>query len=94
VKLGRREVEHLSDLARLRFGAGDAASIARDLARVLEYMRVLDEIDTAGVDPMTRAGAAAPPPRRDEHAEGLGVEDALAAAPRRYRGHFLTPKAI
>ncbi len=95
MKLRPRDVDHLASLAKLRFDAGGAAAITRDLTRVLEYMRVLDEIETAGVEPMTRGGEGAVPVlRRDEARRGLAGEDALEAAPRLYRGHFLTPKVI
>jgi aspartyl-tRNA(Asn)/glutamyl-tRNA(Gln) amidotransferase subunit C len=94
MKLRAREIEHLAALARLRLGAEEAGSITRDLGRVLEYMSVLDEIETAGADPIARGREAAPALRSDDPAAGLGDEEALRAAPRRYRGHFLMPKAI
>jgi aspartyl-tRNA(Asn)/glutamyl-tRNA(Gln) amidotransferase subunit C len=95
MELRRSDIEHLASLAKLHLDADEAASILKDLTRVLEYMRVLDEIDTAGVDPAANApGRARPASRHDEPAPGLSAEDALKAAPSRHDGHFLLPKVI
>ena len=40
-------IDHLSDLARLSLPGGEKEEIARELERILDYMAVLDGLDTA-----------------------------------------------
>ncbi len=46
-------IDHLSDLARLSLPGGEKEEIARELERILDYMAVLDGLDTAGAEPLS-----------------------------------------
>lgn len=46
-------IDHLSDLARSPPRRGGSDKIARELERILDYMAVLDGLDTAGAEPLS-----------------------------------------
>ena len=55
-------IDHLSDLARLSLPGGEKEEIARELERILDYMAVLDGLDTAGAEPLSHVFPLKPPP--------------------------------
>ena len=87
-------IEHLSDLARLSLPGGEKEEIARELERILDYMAVLDGLDTAGAPPLRPVSPlkTAPPP--DEPAPPAGRAPLLAGAPAADGESFLVPKAV
>ncbi len=49
--ISEKEVEHLAELAKLEVSRKDAASLRGQLNEILEYFRMIDEVDTEGVPP-------------------------------------------
>ena len=53
-------IDHLSNLARLSLPGGEKEEIARELERILDYMAVLDGLDTAGAEPLSAFSSPKP----------------------------------
>jgi aspartyl-tRNA(Asn)/glutamyl-tRNA(Gln) amidotransferase subunit C len=69
--------------------ADECGNLVDDLSSVLDFMAVLDSVDTSGVEPFIHPhleGAA----REDEVSVSLTREDALAGAPEASDGMFVT----
>ena len=49
MNITRSEVDRIAALARLQFSEEESRRLAAEMTRILEYMSVLDEVDTAGV---------------------------------------------
>ncbi|MDD5760654.1 MAG: Asp-tRNA(Asn)/Glu-tRNA(Gln) amidotransferase subunit GatC [Candidatus Pacebacteria bacterium] len=47
------EINHLLELARIELSSQEKEKISRDLEKILDYVRQLQEVDTSGVEPMT-----------------------------------------
>lgn len=92
--LSEQEVRHVARLARLRLDAREVEGLARDLNRVLEYMRQLNELDTESVEPTWQVVPQAAPLRADVLAPSLPVDAALANAPEVVEGMFAVPRII
>lgn len=91
----REEVEHVARLARLRLGQGEVASLADDLAGILEHMEALAGV---AVDPDDGDGGVpvhdGPAPLRSD---GGASPDALLRPPSELaplwdEGFFLVPR--
>mgnify|MGYP000727207936 CR=1 FL=1 len=85
-------IDHLSDLARLSLPGGEKEEIARELERILDYMAVLDGLDTAGAEPLSHVfplknvlRPMKPPLRRPGGSAGRG--------PGRRRGELSRPQS-
>ena len=48
--LSPEEIEKIAQLARLELSDAEKAQYAEQLSVVLEYMKILDEVDTSGVE--------------------------------------------
>ena len=86
-------IDHLSDLARLSLPGGEKEEIARELERILDYMAVLDGLDTSGAEPMSHIVPLKNVLREDETAPSMDRGELLKNAPATDGGTFLVPKA-
>ncbi len=81
-------------LARIAMSEESLEPMARELDSILAWVAQLDEVDTAGVEPMTGAVDTVLPQRPDEAARGAPVGDLLANAPETDDGFFVVPKVV
>lgn len=47
-----KETLELADMLRIKLSQEDAERLSGDMSSVLDYVRLLDEVDVSGVDPM------------------------------------------
>lgn len=80
-KLSLSEVEHIAQLARMGLTAEEKETFRHQLSAILEYVELLNQVDTQGVAPTTSALPLNNVMRPDEVAAGLSTEEALANAP-------------
>lgn len=91
------EIRRVAELANLALTEEEVARMAKDLSGILEHVDKLNELDTAGVEPMAQvlfeAGETATL-REDKERTCLSNHDALANAPVAGAGYFKVPKVI
>ena len=87
-------VAKVAQLARLKLTAGERDRLAVQMAEILEYVGVLNEVDTDGVEPMAHAGDVSNVMRDDCPQPSLPREDALANAPKTDGEYFLVPQIL
>ena len=88
------DVAKVALLARLHLSEAERQEYAVQLGRLLDYVRVLDEVDTADVEPMAHAVDLVNVLREDELRPSLAREDALANAPSTDGRFFLVPPVL
>lgn len=88
------DVRKVAQLARLTFGAREEQRLVEELNRMLGYVALLDELDTAGVVPTTHVLPISNVFREDEPGPSLSQAEALANAPSSGHGHFRVPRVI
>ena len=91
-KLPREDVLRVADLAHLTLTEREIESFATELSDILDWVRTVQQADTAGVEPTARAsteGAA----REDQPEPSIDRDEVLASAPDadRARGLFRVP---
>ena len=92
--ISREEVRHIAKLARLEFTEAEEETLAEDMSRILDYMDMLNELDTSEVEPMTHVLDLAHVVRTDSVKERISQEDALKNAPDTDGEYFRVPKVI
>ena len=90
----RDEVERVAALARLSLTDEEAERMADELDRILEFVQVLEQVDTEDVEPTSHVMPLRTPLREDRAVESLDPELALANAPAREGTAFVVPKVI
>lgn len=92
--ISRDEVEKVSLLARLSLGEAELAQMTGQLGEVLEYIALLNEVDTEGVEPMAHPLDLVDAFRKDEERPSLDREQALANAPHRDDECYRVPAVL
>ena len=91
--LDRQQIEHIASLARIGLTDEEIELFRQQLSNILEQFAILDELDTAGIQPTGHAVDLRGVLREDEAQDSLTSEDTLRNAPRR-EGDFIRVKAV
>jgi aspartyl-tRNA(Asn)/glutamyl-tRNA(Gln) amidotransferase subunit C len=93
-RLTRDEVAKVALLGRLALSPEELDRFTVQLTRVLEYVDILNEVDTRDVDPMAHAVELSNVFREDVEQTCLPREEALANAPKTDGRYFLVPPIL
>jgi aspartyl-tRNA(Asn)/glutamyl-tRNA(Gln) amidotransferase subunit C len=88
------EVRRIAELARLHLDPVAIDTLGAELATVVDYVAMLDELDVADVPPTASAAGDRKPPRPDACVPSLGASEALGPAPDAAAGHFRVPSIL
>ncbi|MBI1386242.1 MAG: Asp-tRNA(Asn)/Glu-tRNA(Gln) amidotransferase subunit GatC [Rhizobiales bacterium] len=94
MKIDRDTVHHIARLARLRVSDEEADALVGELSGILSWVEQLGEVDTTGVEPMTRVGQRAMRRREDVVDDGGYPDDVVANAPLKEGHFFAVPKVV
>jgi len=92
--ISREEVGKVSLLGRLLLSEEELETMTAQLGQILDYMQLLREVDTEGVEPMAHALDVSDIFRTDEIRPSLDREQALANAPHRDTECYLVPAVL
>jgi aspartyl-tRNA(Asn)/glutamyl-tRNA(Gln) amidotransferase subunit C len=87
-------VDKLANLARLQFNDTEKAGIKNDLQRMIQFVEKLNELDTAGVQPLLHMSDNINVLREDEVKGSIGRKEGLRNAPMHDTQFFKVPKVI
>jgi aspartyl-tRNA(Asn)/glutamyl-tRNA(Gln) amidotransferase subunit C len=93
-RLTADDIRKVATLARLKLSDAEVARFADQLGQVLEYVRLLDELDTTDVEPLAHAVEQANVLRDDEPTASLPLVAALQNAPKTDGQTFLVPAIL
>jgi aspartyl-tRNA(Asn)/glutamyl-tRNA(Gln) amidotransferase subunit C len=82
------DVEHIAELARLGLTPEEVVHYRDQLAQILDYAAVLQEVDTSAIPPTATVLPLRNVMRDDEIEPSLSREDVLANAPDPSDGYF------
>jgi aspartyl-tRNA(Asn)/glutamyl-tRNA(Gln) amidotransferase subunit C len=84
----------VANLARLDIDMSFLDKFAKQIGTILEYVDILNQVDTEGVSPTSHAISLTNAFREDEEKEYFDRDSALANAPIKEDGTFVVPKVI
>ncbi len=84
----------IARLARIRVEPEALPALAEELSSILGWVEQLQQVDVAGVEPMTSVTPMALPLRPDEVSEPDRRDPILAQAPDTREGFFVVPKVV
>jgi aspartyl-tRNA(Asn)/glutamyl-tRNA(Gln) amidotransferase subunit C len=94
MSVDRDTVHRIAHLARIAITEEEAKRLETELSGILDWVAQLDEIDTTGVEPMTRVVAMAMKKRHDVVTDGGYADDIVKNAPTVDDHYFVMPKII
>ena len=87
-------VRRIARLARLKVSDAEANGLKGELNAILKWVEQLAQVDTKGVEPMTRVVAMDLKQRDDAVADGGKADDILKNAPMTEDHFFVVPKVV
>lgn len=94
-KITEDEVRRIAALAKIAITDEEAEKLAKELDSILEYVRQLDSVDTAGLEPTYQVTGLTNVTRKDEVVDyGTTREDLLRNVPRKHDGYIKVPKVL
>jgi aspartyl-tRNA(Asn)/glutamyl-tRNA(Gln) amidotransferase subunit C len=94
MKITRHDVEHVAELARLKFTEDELEVFTGQMNTILAYFDSLQQLDTVGVEAATHAVTLTNAFRDDGTRPSLAGDEALKNAPAQERGCFKVPRII
>ena len=87
-------VRRIAHLARIAVTEQDVPHLQGELNAILAFVEQLDEVDVAGVEPMTSVTPMVMKKREDRVTDGEIAERIVANAPASEDNYFLVPKVV
>lgn len=87
-------VKRVARLARIAVDDEDAERMTGELNAILGFVEQLDEVDVAGIEPMTSVIPMEMKKRADAVTDGGKADDIVANAPATEENFFLVPKVV
>jgi aspartyl-tRNA(Asn)/glutamyl-tRNA(Gln) amidotransferase subunit C len=94
MSIDQATVARIATLARIRLSDAQRDATAVELSRILDWVALLDEVDTRDVEPMRSVMPITPTLRDDVVSDGGRPEDVLRNAPQRSGDYFVVPKVV
>jgi aspartyl-tRNA(Asn)/glutamyl-tRNA(Gln) amidotransferase subunit C len=94
MEIDEATVRRVARLARIKITPEEAKGLRTELSGILEWVKQLDEVDTAAVEPMTRVAAMTLKMRPDEVTDGEKAADVTANAPEATDSFYVVPKVV
>jgi aspartyl-tRNA(Asn)/glutamyl-tRNA(Gln) amidotransferase subunit C len=87
-------VDKLAMLSRLQFNETEKGSIKQDLEKMIRFVDKLNELDTAGEEPLMHISSNVNVLREDEIKQGCSRDEALMNSPLKDEQFFKVPTVI
>jgi aspartyl-tRNA(Asn)/glutamyl-tRNA(Gln) amidotransferase subunit C len=87
-------VRRIARLARIKITDEEAKALEGELSGILDWVKQLDEVNTEGVEPMTRVIPMTLKKRQDEITDGSKADDIVRNAPVSEDHFFVVPKVV
>lgn len=86
--LSEKEVKHVARLAQLSLSRKEVEKFRKELGKTLEYIKVLEEVDTKGVEPTSQVSGLEDVFRPDKKKASLSQKQTLSGTESSYKGYF------
>lgn len=94
MSVSKDDIKQMAELSKIQLTEDEAEKYAQSISKIVDYMEVLDEVDTTDVEPLIHINLAESRYREDVADEPMLHEDALKNAPDADTDYFRVPKVI
>ncbi len=94
MQITRELVEYVAELSRIKLDEQSAAKMEKELGAIVDYMEILKQIDTDGVEPLSHVFNITNVMREDEVVPSYQREDILKNAPEHTDETVVVPKTV
>ena len=92
--LTEEQIRHVAKLAKLELADNEVEKFQKQLSEVIDYFRILDEVNTEKVEPTSQVTGLENVMREDKSASSLSQEESLSGSNRIDKNMFKVEKII
>ena len=93
-KISIETTKRVAELSRLHLNETELTSMQRDLNEIFAAFKIIDEVDTKGVEPSFHPQPVENVIRADKIESPLGQEKGLAQTKHKHEGYFKGPRVV
>jgi aspartyl-tRNA(Asn)/glutamyl-tRNA(Gln) amidotransferase subunit C len=94
MKIDKETIHWVAELARISLSPDEEREMQTQLARILDYMDVLNELDLSTVEPTAHALGYTNVMRGDDPGQSFDIEVVEELAPQWERGYVIVPRIV
>ena len=94
MEIDDKTLDYICELAKVKPEGGMKETIREDFEKIIEFMEVLKELDTADEAPLSHVFANTDVTREDTAKESMDNNLILLNAPEKKDGYFVVPKTL
>lgn len=94
MQITKEIVGYVAELSRIRLDDAETAKMQKELGAIIEYMDVLNKLDTESLEPLSHVFAVTNVMRPDEINPSYAREEVLRNAPEHTDETVIVPKTI
>ena len=94
MQITRELVEYVAELSRIKLDEASAEKMEKELGAIVEYMEILNSLDTKGVEPLSHVFSITNVMRADEVKPSYDRADILKNAPEHTDETVVVPKTV
>ncbi len=94
MQITKNLVEYVAELSRIKLDEASTEKMQKELGAIVDYMEILNQLDTEGVEPLSHVFSITNVMREDEVAESYDRAEILQNAPEHTDETFIVPKTV
>lgn len=94
MQITKELVQYVAELSRIKLSEQDAENMQKELGAIVDYMEVLNKLDTDSVEPISHIFNITNVMREDEVKESYDRNEILKNAPERTDETVVVPKTV
>lgn len=94
MQITKELVEYVAELSRIKLDDASTEKMQNELGAIVDYMEILNQLDTESVEPLSHVFNITNVMREDEVRPSYAREDILSNAPEHTDETFIVPKTV
>ena len=94
MKIDKNTINKIARLSRIKLDDKESEDYIKDLNSILDWVELLNEVNTENVEPLSNISSSVLPKREDVSKDTNSSEEILENAPDKLEGFFAVPKVV
>ena len=94
MKIDKNTILKIAKLTRVKINNNEIAELSNQLSSILDWVEILNEVDTDNIEPLSNVSRSKLYLRKDEKNKEDKSNDVLSNAPEKLENYFVVPKVI
>ena len=94
MKIDKNTTLKIAKLSRIKIDNSEIEELSAELNSILDWVDLLNEVNTGNIEPLSNVSIAELPLRKDEVSKEDKSDDILSNAPEKLENYFVVPKVV